>query len=55
MQILALFLEVSKHLTSMKEVHGFDFLIVEHLDFLIAIYKFNLKVFELEKQFYVIF
>ncbi len=55
MQILFLFLEVSKNLTSMKEVNGFDILIVEYLDFLFAIYKFQLKVFALEKQFYVIF
>lgn len=41
MQVLALFLEVSENLTSMKEVHGFDILTVEYLDFLIAIIHFN--------------
>ncbi len=35
----------------MKEVNGFDILIVEYLDFLFAMYKFQLKVFALEKQF----
>ncbi len=43
MQIFALFLEVSKNLTSMKEVNGFDILIVKYLDFLFAILYISIK------------